>query len=253
MILEDGEPIIIKGVFKAKREKSKFSTEPRGFLCVGYRLRGNTIFEYKNNKFTVREHSAVLIGNNTKYSQETNCDEIIAVHFDTVGGRKTDGIKLLSCGNAELFDSLFLKLFDIWERKNKGYRTQALSIFYEILYLTKAYDENYNKIPENIRKGTELIKLNFTDSFFSIKDAASASNVSEVYFRRIFKSHFNISPSKYISKLRISRACDLLRSGYYTVSEVAYMCGFSDQKYFSNRFKKETGYTPGKFKNESLS
>ncbi len=253
MILEDGEPIIIKGVFKAKREKSKFSTEPRGFLCVGYRLRGNTIFEYKNNKFTVREHSAVLIGNNTKYSQETNYDEIIAVHFDTVGGRKTDGIKLLNCNDKILFDGLFLKLFDIWEKKECGYRTQALSVFYKILYLTSAYDDNMSEIPKNILKGTELIKENFADTFFRIKDAADASNVSEVYFRRIFKSHFNISPSKYISKLRISRACDLLRSGYYTVSEVAYMCGFSDQKYFSNRFKKETGYTPGKFKNESLS
>ena len=203
MILEDGEPIIIKGVFKAKREKSKFSTEPRGFLCVGYRLRGNTIFEYKNNKFTVREHSAVLIGNNTKYSQETNYDEIIAVHFDTVGGRKTDGIKLLNCNDKILFDGLFLKLFDIWEKKECGYRTQALSVFYKILYLTSAYDDNMSEIPKNILKGTELIKENFADTFFRIKDAADASNVSEVYFRRIFKSHFNISPSKYISKLSL--------------------------------------------------
>ena len=57
-------------------------------------------------------------------------------------------------------------------------------------------------------------------------------------------------PLQYIPSLRLKRAEELLRSGYYTVAEAAYATGFSDPKYFSRFFKKEKGIAPSEIEGE---
>ena len=52
-----------------------------------------------------------------------------------------------------------------------------------------------------------------------------------------------MTPVEYINKIKISRAKNLLRSGFYTCNEIALLCGFKDIKYFYTFFKKQTGMT----------
>ena len=53
-----------------------------------------------------------------------------------------------------------------------------------------------------------------------------------------------VSPLAYINSLKITRAKELLLSGMYTVTEVAFMSGYSDISHFSREFKKSTGVSP---------
>jgi AraC-like DNA-binding protein len=46
----------------------------------------------------------------------------------------------------------------------------------------------------------------------------------------------------------VDKAKELLRTGQYTQSQVAYLTGFSDQSHFIRIFKKHTGMTPTVFK-----
>lgn len=55
-----------------------------------------------------------------------------------------------------------------------------------------------------------------------------------------------MSPVEYINKLRIKKACELLKSGMYTVSEAAEKTGFTNVYYFSRIFKSITGVNPKK-------
>ena len=59
---------------------------------------------------------------------------------------------------------------------------------------------------------------------------------------------FQLSPIKYITKKRISYACDLLVSNKYSVSDIASMTGYSDVYYFSRVFKENTGMSPLEYK-----
>ena len=68
--------------------------------------------------------------------------------------------------------------------------------------------------------------------------------MSEVYFRRLFKAEFGISPQKYIINLRMQNAVGLISTGYYSLQEVAYMSGYKDYKYFSVEFKRLMGVSP---------
>ena len=66
---------------------------------------------------------------------------------------------------------------------------------------------------------------------------------------RVFREAYGCAPSEYLMRLRLERACDLLRAeGDYSVSETAEMCGFSSLYYFSRAFKKHMGITPGRYR-----
>ena len=63
------------------------------------------------------------------------------------------------------------------------------------------------------------------------------AEMSTSYFRALFKQQFH-------NRLKITKACDLLRSGTCNVTEAAYATGFGDVYYFSRLFKKTTGRSP---------
>lgn len=68
------------------------------------------------------------------------------------------------------------------------------------------------------------------------------------YVRRIFKTDFEVTPMEYLDNLRLSQAKELLTNTPYKIEEIAELCGFCDQFYFSRFFKKHTGIPPRKFK-----
>ncbi len=73
---------------------------------------------------------------------------------------------------------------------------------------------------------------------------ATISGLSESQFRRKFKQVFRLPPVQFILKLRILKACSLLRSGSLTIGEVSDQCGFESQNYFARYFRQQMGSTP---------
>jgi PAS domain S-box-containing protein len=68
-------------------------------------------------------------------------------------------------------------------------------------------------------------------------------------FERKFKALFGMSPTSYITLVRINAARAMLAQGTESVGEVAHHCGFYDQSQFSRLFKRETGTTPKDYRN----
>ena len=88
---------------------------------------------------------------------------------------------------------------------------------------------------------------NYKKSDLSIKEIADKSFMSEVYFRKLFRLEYGVSPQKYIIRLRIQNAVGLISTGYYSLKEVAYLSGYTDYKYFSVEFKKAMGISPSDY------
>jgi AraC-like DNA-binding protein len=79
----------------------------------------------------------------------------------------------------------------------------------------------------------------------SLKEVSSELNVHPAYLSREFSKHFdNLSFGDYIRKLRIEKSIGLLKSTDHSLSEIAYLTGFSDQSHFTRIFKKQTGQNP---------
>lgn len=83
----------------------------------------------------------------------------------------------------------------------------------------------------------------------SLKDISKNLDVHPSYLSREFSKYFDdLSFGEYIRKLRIEKAIQLIHSTDYSLTEIAYLTGFSDQSHFTRIFKKHTGKNPSTFK-----
>ena len=85
----------------------------------------------------------------------------------------------------------------------------------------------------------------------SIGEVAKMCNVSEIYFRKLFREYSGLSPIEYRIARKIRKAQSLLEFDDLNTTETAQLLGFSDCAYFCKQFKAVTGMTPLQYK-ESL-
>ena len=82
----------------------------------------------------------------------------------------------------------------------------------------------------------------------SVEEIAEMCNVSESYFRRLFKEYAGVSPVQYRMQIRISKAKDYLCRTDLNSSEIADLLLFRDASFFCRYFKAVTGMTPAQFR-----
>ncbi|TAK64430.1 MAG: helix-turn-helix domain-containing protein [Bacteroidetes bacterium] len=68
------------------------------------------------------------------------------------------------------------------------------------------------------------------------------------YISVLFSSVENVTIEQYLILQKVERAKELLKYGEQTLSEIAYMLGYSSVQHLSAQFKNVTGMTPSKFK-----
>lgn len=96
----------------------------------------------------------------------------------------------------------------------------------------------------------EFMEEQMDNSELTIDDFANRLLLSRTVFYRKLKSIVGLTPVDFIRDIRIKRAVQLIDSGNFNISQVAYMTGFNDPKYFSKCFKKQMGITPTEYKDK---
>lgn len=81
---------------------------------------------------------------------------------------------------------------------------------------------------------------------------AARAGYSRYHFVRRFRDVYGETPGQYLTRRRIERAQDLLRSANLTVTEVCMLVGFTSLGTFCTRFKHQTGMTPTAFRARAL-
>lgn len=102
-----------------------------------------------------------------------------------------------------------------------------------------------------IHKAMNLIKENYAERI-TLEDVARFVNFTPQYFSKIFKEETRYTFKNYVNKVRIENGKRLLLEGENTLSEIAYILGFSDQSHFSRYFKQLEGVSPSEYKNGKI-
>ncbi len=102
-----------------------------------------------------------------------------------------------------------------------------------------------------IQQAKEYIENNFMDPTLQLKKVAAMYNLSPSHFSSVFHDEIGETFRDYLSKLRINRAKELLRTTNMKCSEIAHLSGYRDPHYFSTVFKKKCDVTPQQFRNQS--
>lgn len=249
MFYSDDLNIEIINIFLINREKCEFRTPKRPFHILTKRISGNTDMFFGSRSFRLGEKQLFYIPANIEYSRKSyGSEKIIAIHFN-ITNRIFNAPEVISV-NPQKIDRAFLKMYKIWSRKKSGYRYKCTSVLYKLLSeitVPKKRTNTYIALEKSIDYINENLGAKIT-----VGQLADVCSISENYYRRLFKAEFGVSPVEYINSKRIAAAKEMLTSGYYSVSEIAYECGFSEIRYFNAVFKNHTGMSPTQYRQAQL-
>mgnify|MGYP004630323433 FL=1 len=99
-------------------------------------------------------------------------------------------------------------------------------------------------------KVMQVINDNMMDEELNVEMIAKQVGISRVHLHRKMKDLTNQTPHSFIRNLRLKQAAKLLRESHKNVTEVMYVCGFSNPASFSTMFKNLYGCSPRDYMNE---
>lgn len=230
-------------------EKRNDYSDIRPYHAISFRIKGGATFRHQKGQLNVKTGDIVFVPALYPYNLISDREHLFVIHFIS-DSKLPNTIKKFSAQNAAYFKSKFEDFHFVWQKKEPGYEHECKSIFYKILTnIEKSYLSNKNfGYEDKIGAAIDYIHEKYTSENISIDYLAKICNISGAYLRKLFHQRFNQSPQVYINKLKIQYATELLKSDYYSVSEVSNMCNFQNIHYFSSFIKKETGFSPSQIR-----
>lgn len=106
----------------------------------------------------------------------------------------------------------------------------------------ESYDD---KLMKNLM---EVMEQNIDNADLTVDELVSKIGIGRSVFFKKLKSLTGLAPIEFIREVRVKRAAQLIESGEYTISQVTYMVGCNDPRYFSRIFKQRFGMTPSEYR-----
>ena len=224
------------------------------------RLTKDIHFLFENLKgvlFFMKDIDSVLITGNKLFAEHcgfnspdelTGKSDFDIFPVELAENFREDDLSVIKTGKTKLN---IVELFPNYLGDLEWFITNKIPIFDEnnkvtvICGIAQKYEDSahfYRPLGE-IANALDYLKNNYM-STLSNTELAEKSGLSVRQFERRFKDLFKTTPQKYITKLRILKACELLLSEDMTIVEIALKLGFYDQSAFTSHFKKLTGHTP---------
>ena len=109
------------------------------------------------------------------------------------------------------------------------------------------YDAHSKPLPNWAKKMYELLH-DYSNIPFSLQELSLILNVHPVTISKRFSIYFGCTLGEYLRRIKIDKAISLMHNSTYSLTEIAYECGFSDQSHFTKTFYRITGFLPKEYK-----
>jgi AraC-like DNA-binding protein len=136
-------------------------------------------------------------------------------------------------------------------QKEKHTQQPFENLLLNVIKLLKPGKGLPKKTPAWAQELKEIIQ-DHIDTNITLKEISKDLDLSPSYLSREFSKYFgDLSFGDYIQQQRIEKAKELMGNASYSLTEIAYLTGFSDQSHFTRIFKKITGQNPSDFRKKS--
>ena len=102
-----------------------------------------------------------------------------------------------------------------------------------------------------MKKMVDYINSHIDNADLSPDELANGLKVSRWNLTCKVKSLVGMPPIEFIKDIRLNRAAELIREGELSMTQITYMIGMTDSRYFSRCFKQKFGMTPTEYKNKN--
>ena len=165
---------------------------------------------------------------------------IITVSFSQkMGYQKQELAKLY--GDKQEFMKVFASVED-----TKQYLKKLLET--AIALREKALPGKYDTV---LKQAQEYIEEHYHQSDISLNTVAASVNLSPNHFSAIFSQELGETFIEYLTRVRMEKAKELLRTTSKKSTEIAYEVGYKDAHYFGSLFKKTQNCTPKEYRMHS--
>jgi AraC-like DNA-binding protein len=208
-------------------------------------------FDYFIKKFKITDQAVLILapivrGADTDHHElASQCSGLWALSAGLSHNIKDDQ-DLLAQGMI-LYDALYSWARYLQKEKHtqQPFENLLLDVFNNYLKTPK---DSKRKTPAWAQELKEIIQ-DHIDTNLSLKEISKGLEINPSYLSREFSKYFeDMSFGDYIRTHRIEKAKELMLNKQHSLTEIAYLTGFSDQSHFTRIFKKHTGKNPSSYR-----
>lgn len=249
-MFENIENLKLLDILCIESGKNRFYNDRFSHAFV-FKTDGCTKYSFNGKTFTLNADELLFIPKGSSYkADEVIHGKSIVINFDadiSVVSQKVyyaDGFTQKNIMNEQLIN--------LWLFGTSSEHFKCMSLFYDILaFITKienskyTYKHNFTRI----KKIVDYMQNHIFDQSLKINTLHCIGEISDTYFRKLFKASFGVTPQEYVTNKRLSQARAIICNGdFNSISDVALSVGYTDPLYFSRIFSKKYGVCPSQYR-----
>jgi len=257
--------IRLDGIGKQSRYSKEYYWDNRNrqeMYLFQYTLNGNGTLKSSGKTYTLEKGDAFFVkmpGDEIYYFDEENNRapwELIYILFSGPGVESYYNYITERVGKVMQlpeYHPAIRKLFDLYTKAGAGQVKNAFAadneVFSFLCLLCANEREETGVQVELIERARKYIEDHYADDI-SLYSAAEYLGVSQSHLSREFAKHIGEPAVKYLTKVRLEKAAELLCSTERSLEEIGRACGFADGNYFGKVFRKYMKLSPGNFRKQ---
>ena len=221
-----------------------FEVGERDFASLSLLTHGTARITIGGSRLLAHRGDVLFIPAGIAFTVEYSLSESISVHLLDCNYRTPE---LFSPHTTHALPMLFSEMLqDFGERRSVNRAKAAVYTILERL----SEDQSAEEAQTAFDKCRRYMDENFSDPTLDMAAVCSRGFISTSSLRRACIAALGESPMQYVIRLRMEKAARLLGENRLSVKEIAYLCGFSDEKYFSRAFRKHYGCSPSQLRDD---
>ena len=219
-----------------------FHVMERPYAALSFRVKGTGSFKMGGKTLFTRPGDVLFIPADMPYEVEYSVSESIVANLQFCNYTEPEVFDFKNQGDGSV---LFMQLLSDWQARHSA--NQAKSTLYGILERVDR-EQKHSCEDTAFAACLQYVEEHFCEPTLDIAAVCERGFISPSSLQRAFLQRFGVSPKQYIIKLRMNKALRLLIENRHSVKEISFLCGFSDEKYFSRAFKEKYGYPPSQLR-----
>lgn len=205
---------------------------------------GSIVYHHGEKRYVSDRVHAILLPKGATYRLFCReSDTFPLINFDCAEEGLSPDFAVTRLQNPESYLRTFEKMKTLYLQE--GNRARVMSLLYEML--ARLSQESVTPTKRILAPAMQYLGEHLGDPMLNNFTLAAQINLSEVYFRRLFREAYGITPKQYVLDMRIRQAKALLSESAASVTAIAEACGFASVYHFCRAFKEQTGQTPTEY------